>query len=313
MKPASETVRRPEIPETTTSSSTSNAQVAGVLLLGIAAVSFASIFIRWAEAPPLTIAFYRLLLASIFFWTARGRLALHHLRGGSFSTLGLCAVSGAALAVHFASWITSLSMTSVSSSVVLVTTTPIWVAVGSRFILREPVRLTFVVALLIAVSGAVLIGGFDASASGHESAIGDLLALIGAMAGAIYFLIGRRVQRKLDTWAYVTATYTTAAIVLFLWAMLAQAPFTGFPIKTYVLFILIALVPQVIGHTSFNWALKHLTAAMVSVALLGEPVGATVLAYFLLNEQLGWQKIIAAALTLAGVAMAAASQKMVKR
>lgn len=313
MKPPSETTSSPEISEINTSSATSNAQVAGVLLLGIAAVSFASILIRWAEAPPLTIAFYRLLLASLFFWATRGRLAIHHLRGGSISLIGLCALSGAALAVHFASWITSLSMTSVSSSVVLVTTTPIWVAVGSRFILREPVRLTFVVALLIAVSGAVLISGFDASASGHESAIGDLLALVGAIAGAIYFLIGRRVQRNMDTWAYVTATYSAAAVVLFIWVMLAQSPLTGFSAETYGLFALIALVPQVIGHTSFNWALKHLTAAMVSIALLGEPVGATVLAYFLLGEKLGWPKIIAAALTLAGVAMAAVSQKMVKK
>ncbi len=307
--PASETIGRSEISKTKTANTASNAQVAGVLVLGIAAVSFASILIRWAEAPSLTIAFYRLLLASIFFWVTRGRLAIHQLRGGSLSLLGLCALSGAALAVHFASWITSLSMTSVSSSVVLVTTTPIWVAVGSRFILREPVRLTFVIALLIAVSGAVLISGFDASASGHESAIGDLLALVGAIAGAIYFLIGRRVQRNMDTWAYVTATYSAAAVVLFIWVMLTHSPLTGFSAKTYGLFALIALVPQVIGHTSFNWALKHLTAAMVSIALLGEPVGATVLAYFLLNEQLGWPKIIAAALTLAGVAMAAVSQK----
>jgi len=299
---------RPEISE----KSISNAQVAGVLLLGIVAVSFASIFIRWAEAPPLTIAFYRLLLASIFFWVARGRLVLHHLRSGSISLLGLCALSGATLAVHFASWITSLSMTSVSSSVVLVATTPIWVTVGTRFILREPVRLTFMVALLIAVSGAALISSFDASTSGQESAIGDLLALVGAIAGAIYFLIGRRAQRNMDTWAYVAATYSSAAIALFIWALLADSPLTGFSAETYGLFALIALVPQVIGHTSFNWALKHLTAAMVSVALLGEPVGATVLAYFLLDEQLGWQKIIAAALTLAGVAMAAVSQKMVK-
>lgn len=284
-------------------------QVVGVLLLGIIAVSFASIFIRWAAAPPLTVAFYRLLLASIFFWMTRGFSVMRHLRESRPAVIGLSALSGVALAVHFAAWITSLSMTSVSSSVVLVSTTPIWVAVGSRFILREVVRLPFVIALLIAVCGAALISGIDASAAGHESALGNMLALIGALAAAIYFLIGRRVQRKLDTWAYVTATYSAAAVVLFLWAVLAEAPFTRFSSKTYGLFILIALVPQVIGHTSFNWSLKHLTAAMVSVALLGEPVGATVLAFFLLDEQLGWQKMFAGALILAGVVLAGASQK----
>jgi len=283
-------------------------KVAGVLLLGILAVSFASIFIRWTDAPPLTIAFYRLLFASMVFWIAHGRSTWRHLHDNMFSVIILCPLSGAALAVHFAAWITSLAMTSVSSSVVLVSTTPIWVALGARFVLREPVRWTFVIALLIAVSGAVLLSGFDASMAGRDSAIGDVLALIGAIAGAVYFLIGQRVQRVLDTWAYVTATYSSAAVALFFWALLANAPFSGFPAKTYGLFLLIALVPQVIGHTSFNWSLKHLGAAMVSVALLGEPVGATVLAYLFLDEQPGLEKIFSGMLILAGVVLAGASQ-----
>lgn len=285
--------------------------LAGVLLLGIVAVSFASILIRWTSAPALSIAFYRLLLASLFFGVTRGRLALSHLRQASSQLISLCVLSGVALAVHFAAWISSLALTSVASSVVLVTTTPIWVALGTRFLLREPLRRQLIVGLLIAMGGAILISSLDASAS-DDSVLGNTLAVIGAMAGAVYLLIGRRVQRDLNTWAYVSATYSAAAVALFLWALLASAPLTGFAWQIYGLFALIALVPQVIGHTSFNWALKHLSAPMVSVMLLGEPVGATVLAYFLLDEKLGWLKIIAAGWTLGGVAICAASEKILQ-
>ena len=287
------------------------AKLAGVLMLGVVAVSFASILIRWANAPALTVAFYRLLLAALFFWITQGRAVWPALRRASLQLMGFIALSGVALAVHFAAWISSLSMTSVASSVVLVTTTPIWVAVGTRFVLREPVRLPFIGGLLIAMAGAILLSGIDASVGG-DSLRGDVLATIGAMAAAVYLLIGRRVQREVDTWAYVTAMYSIAAVTLLFWALLASAPLSGYPWQTYGFFALIALVPQVIGHTSFNWALKHLSAPMVSVTLLGEPVGATVLAYFLLNEKLGWLKIFAAALTLGGVLMAAASEKLLQ-
>jgi drug/metabolite transporter (DMT)-like permease len=287
------------------------ATVAGVLLLGVVAVSFASILIRWTEAPALTIAFYRLLLAATIFWMAQGRLTATHLRRATATLIGLSALSGLALAVHFAAWISSLSLTSVASSVVLVSTTPIWVAAASRLLFHEPLRLPFIVGLLIAMGGAMFIGVLDAEAR-ESSLLGNVLALVGALAGAVYLLIGRRVQRELNTWAYVTATYSSAAIVLLLWAVLAGSPLRGFTWQIYGMFALIAVVPQVIGHTSFNWSLKHLSAPMVSVALLGEPIGASVLACFLLNEKLGWLKIAAAALTLGGVLMAAASEKVMQ-
>jgi drug/metabolite transporter (DMT)-like permease len=283
--------------------------IAGVLLMGIMAVSFASILIRWADAPALSIAFYRLLLASVVLSITHGRIAAAHLRRTSAKLIGFSGLSGLALAVHFAAWIHSLSLTSVASSVVLVATTPVWVAVGTYFILREPLHPTFIIGLLIAMSGAMFIGVLD-TGTGADSLIGNALAVVGALAAAVYMLIGRRVQRELSTWAYVLATYGAAAVTLWLWALMARSPLLGFAWHTYGLFALIALVPQVIGHTSFNWALKHLSAPLVAVTLLGEPVGASALAYFLLDEKVSYSKMIAAVLTLGGVVIAAYSERM---
>ena len=287
-------------------------RIAAVLGMGIVAVSFASILIRWAAAPALSTAFYRLLFASVFFWMTHGQATLKEWRGAAPALLGWSGLSGMALAVHFAAWITSLSLTSVSSSVVLISTTPLWVALGTTFFLRESVRLQFVIGLMVALGGAILISATDA-ATGQDSLWGDVLAVVGAMAGAVYLMIGRRVQRELNTWAYVTAAYSAAAIALLVWAILAGAPLRGFDGRTYGLFALIALVPQVVGHTSFNWALRYLSAPLVSVMLLGEPLGATMLAYFLLDEELSLAKIVGGGLTLAGVMLAAASERAARK
>ncbi len=275
-------------------------RIVAVLVLGITAVSFASILIRWCPAPALTIAFYRLLFASLFLGLFTGRQALREWRVMPPRAFGLGVISGIALAAHFATWITSLFYTSVASSVVLVSISPIFVALGTRFILREPTRPALFAGLAIAILGAVMIAFADTD-GGRDSLWGDLLALMGAVSVSVYFLAGRILRRQLGTAAYAVMSYGTAALVLFFTALLLQAPLAGFSYQVFGLFVLIALVPQVIGHTSFNWALKHLSAPTVSVLMLGEPLGASILAYLLLDESLGRWTLAGGVVTLAGV------------
>jgi drug/metabolite transporter (DMT)-like permease len=209
-------------------------------------------------------------------------------------------ISGVALAAHFAAWITSLFYTSVASSVVLASTAPIFVALGTRFVLREPTRPLLFIGLAIAMIGAAIITCADAD-GGRDSLWGDLLALVGAVSFSVYFLAGRILRRQLSTGAYVVMSYSVGAMTLCLAALVLQAPLSGFSWQVVGMFVLIALVPQVIGHTSFNWALKHLSAPAVSVLMLGEPVGASILAYLLLGEKIGWWTLAGGIVTLAGV------------
>ncbi|MDZ7290436.1 MAG: DMT family transporter [candidate division KSB1 bacterium] len=283
------------------------ARVMAVPAIGIIAVSFASILIRWCPAPALSIAFYRLLFASLFFGLFTGRQAVREWRNMPSTAFSLGLISGIGLAAHFATWITSLFHTTVASSVVLVSTSPIFVALGTRFILREPMRPLLFVGLGIAIGGAAIIALADAG-GGHGSIRGDALALAGALAVAVYLLAGRILRRQLGTSAYVLLSYSTAALALFFGALGLRAPLAGFSSKIFGMFILIALVPQVIGHTSFNWALKHFSAPTVSVMFLGEPVGASILAYLLLGERIGGLTVVGGIVTLLGVAMVLLSE-----
>jgi len=255
----------------------------------------------------MTIAFYRLLFASLLVGLFTGKQAVREWRTMPRSTLGLGVISGIALAAHFATWITSLFFTSVASSTVLVSTSPIFVAFGSRFILKEPTRPLLFVGLAIALTGSFIITLAD-SGKGHASLRGDLLALAGAVAVSIYFLTGRFLRRNLSASAYVVMSYGIGAFILLISALALQTPLGGFSWQIFGLFALIALIPQVIGHTSFNWALKHLSAPTISVLLLGEPIGAGILAYLLLGEKIGGWPLAGAVVTLIGVGIVLLSE-----
>jgi len=295
-----------------------------VLLGGILAVSAASIFIRYAQvyAPSLVIAVYRLVLASLFlaplaYWRYR-----EELRSLCLRDLRLALLSGLFLALHFATWITSLEYTSVASSVVLVATAPLWVALLSPFTLREPVSRAVLVGMLLALVGGMGIGLSDScnwQAGGlvcpplgdfisGEAFIGNILALAGALMAAAYILIGRSLRSKMTLIPYIFVVYSMAAIVLVLLMFAAGQSPSGYPAPAYGWFLLLAVVPQLLGHSSFNWALRYLSAAYVSIALLGEPVGSTILAYFLLRETPASLKIFGAILILAGIYIASRSE-----
>jgi len=292
------------------------------LLAGISAVSTAAIFIRFAQhegAPSIVIAAARLTIASLIlapFALTRYRSDLRQLSRWEWI---LALLSGLFLAVHFATWITSLQFTTVASSVVLVSTTPLWVAILAPLVLREHLGMAAVVGLILALSGGVIVGLSDACAwqagalscpplgtfFGGRAFLGDFLALAGAWMGAGYMLVGRKLRAKMDLVPYIFVVYGMAAVVLLVIMLgMGESPL-GLPPLAYLWFALLALVPQLFGHSTFNWALKYLPASFVSVTLLGEPVGSTILAYFIFQEQPGWVKIGGAFLILAGIWLAA--------
>jgi drug/metabolite transporter (DMT)-like permease len=279
-----------------------------VLGMGVFAVGWAAIFIRLAEAPALSTAAFRLTFAAI---PVAGYAALRHradlggLRGGQrWLLLG----SGAALAVHFAAWIGSLQLTSVASSVALVTTQPLWAALIAAAVLGERITRATLVAILVATAGGALIGVRDFAAGG-EALLGDALALVGAICAAVYFIIGRRLRAGLDLATYIGVVYPVAALLLIATALLSRQPLSGFSGETWLMFLLLALVPQLIGHSSLNWAVRYLPAHIVTVALLGEPVLSTILAIPILGEQPGLLRLVGGAVTLVGVYLALRSAR----
>jgi drug/metabolite transporter (DMT)-like permease len=289
------------------------------ILGGILAVSTSSIFIRFAQqdAPSLVVAAYRLTLSSLILAPLALTRYRPELRSLTRREVLLGLLSGFFLALHFATWISSLEYTSVASSVVLVTTTPLWVALLSPLILREVNGKTVVLGMLLALAGGGIVSISDsctwqngltcpplASFVRGTAFFGDFLALCGAWMAAGYILIGRRLRAKMSLIPYIFVVYGMAAIVLLIILGVSGQRAFGYLPMTYLWLLLLAIVPQLLGHSTFNWALRYLPASLVSITLLGEPIGSTILAYFILKESPTLLKIAGAVLILAGIYVA---------
>jgi len=275
------------------------------MLVSIVAVSTASILIRLSEAAPITLATYRMVLSTLmlapFYVRGGGVRRFREMDGGrKLSLMGV----GVVLAVHFASWITSLSLTSVASSVIFVHIDPVFVAVVSHFVLGEKVGRRTALGIAVAFAGATMIAWGDAGVGGG-SLYGDALALLGGVMLGVYILGGRHLRRSLDLVSYVTPVYATAAVVLLAMALALGVPLTGYPPTEYLIFLALALVPMIFGHTVYNWALRYVSAPVVSISLLGEPVGASILAYLVLGEQPGGWVVAGGVVTLLGILVSA--------
>lgn len=275
------------------------------LVIGVTAVSTASTFIRLAQVwvPSLALAAWRLTFASVLI----APFALIFCRK-EWRRLGardwlFVVASGTMLALHFYTWITSLAMTSVAASVVLVSTNPLFVGVLSHFVLGERLSSRMVTGMVIAVLGSAIIGLGDLGQGSHQL-VGDLLALAGALTVAVYMLIGRRLRARLSLLGYIFPVYGVAALVLMAMALVVEVPLGGYPSEAWMWLVLLALIPQILGHSSFNWALGHLRATFVSLAVLAEPIGSTLLAWLVLHESPTLMTALGAPLVLAGIAIA---------
>lgn len=239
---------------------------------------------RLADAPVSAIAFWRLTLSLLLIlpllvvsgqWRQVAELDRHAWRW--------VVLAGAALALHFVTWFLSLEHTSVASSTVLVTAHPLYVGLLSTLWLREPPSRLEWAAILVATAGAVWIGWGDLGV-GEGAFVGDLLAALAAFFAALYFIAGRRLRLRLGLWSYVAPVYLLAALFTGISMWLRGVPAVGYSPVTWALFAGMAIGPMLLGHTSFNWALRHVRAYVVSLVVLLEPVGATVLAVLVLGS-----------------------------
>ncbi len=262
-----------------------------MLFAGIVAISFGSIFIRLsADVPPIMVATYRLLFSALML------VPLFKFRGLRFSDLSLrewvlCTFSGIFLALHFITWISSLSYTTVANSVVLVTMNPIFVGLFSYLFLRERMTIQLIGGIVLSVAGSLVLtlsgtGSANPTVPIDNALLGNLLALSGAVMASFYIIIGSKIRKKRDLISYITVVYSIAAVVLLLTSIVLALPFSGYKPASYLYMFLLALLPQMVGHTSFNWALKYLRSSMVAIVTMGEPVGATILAYLMFGETL---------------------------
>ena len=283
---------------------------------GVAVVSFAAILIRLAQAEgasSLAIAAVRLTVAGVvltpFAWV-RARREILRIRPREF---GLCLLSGALLAAHFWAWITSLEHTSVASSTALVTTNPLWVALVSAVVLRERPGTPGFVGIVLTLAGSMLVFVADASRApiaGGEPVFGNALALAGAIAASGYLLVGRALRVRISLTAYLWLAYSAAAVVLAVAAIVCGVAFVSLNGSAWLLMIALGLGPQLIGHSAFNWALRRLTATFVAVAILGEPVGSALLAYFVFDEQFSALQFLGFTLLLLGIFVAARDERL---
>lgn len=281
-----------------------------VLIIAVLATTYAGPVIRLATAPALVIAFWRLtlVLPVTSLGASRERLTPGRRPGDEPLPLGLMALSGLALAIHFWSWIASLSYTSVASSVVLVSLKPVFAwGIAALWLGEHPARRERW-GIGLAVLGAILIGVSDSSGAVGAVA-GDMLALTGGLAAAVYYVIGRRVRATVGVWTYATVVYAIAAATLAGLAVGYRIPFTGYPTSDWMVFAALAAGPMLVGHTGLNYALKHFRATTVNVAALGEPVGATILAWLIpaIHEVPTPLALVGGVVTLGGIGLALTS------
>ncbi|MGP4071484.1 DMT family transporter [Piscibacillus sp. B03] len=270
------------------------------ITIGVLAVSTSAIFVRLADAPSSIVALYRLVFAVLLMLPLVLIKFRHELGNISKRDLLLSTASGIFLALHFILWFESLNHTSVASSVVLVTTQPIWAFIGGYLFFKERFTSGGVISLVIAFVGSVIISWGDFQISGM-ALFGNFLALMGAIAVTGYFLFGQTVRQRLTLIPYTFIVYGISSITLIIYNLILNEPFTGYTTDTWLYFLALAIIPTFFGHTLFNWAIKWVNASTITMGILFEPVGASILAFFLLDELVTWSQFLGGVIVIFGL------------
>jgi len=270
------------------------------IIIGIIAVSTASIFVRLSSSPPLIIAAYRMLFASILMGSL-GTNNLKNIKKLSKKETIILVISGIALGGHFGTWTASLFFTSIAASTILTDSSPIFVTIISWLLLKEKTKPKELLGIILSLIGVILIASNDASIGAINNFHGDLLALLSAVFISIYLVAGRRLRKVLDLASYTFIVYGLASLTLFIAALSMSNNIITTSIHELLIFIMLALIPSGLGHNSYNYALKYLKASIVSVTTLGEPVGASILALLIFKEIPSSATILGGVIVILGI------------
>lgn len=270
------------------------------VLIAMIAVGIASPLIKLAGAPPIVTSTYRMTLSALMVLPVFIIFGFKGLKKYSRNEILALTLPALLLAVHFILWITSLSYTSVLSSTILVTTNPIFVPIFSYLLFKERTKKTLILGIVVAFSGSVLIA-LSSQGKFTGSNLGNALAILGAMAVSLYLIITRRFRAKFSLIVYIFFVYSFSSIFLILFSILTRQKLFGYSKVTYVYLFLVALLPQIIGHTLYNWALKYFSAPFIAVSILGEPVFASLFAFMLLNERPSLIEVVGAIIIMVGI------------
>lgn len=271
-----------------------------ILVIGIISVSFSAIFVKNTTAPSSIIAMYRMVITFVLFLPVTLMTRWKEIKEIKIKDFFLCSLSGGFLALHFITWITSLQYTTVASSTVLVGLQPIFTAVIGYFLYKERLNRRSIIGMLVAIVGSSIMGIFDFQVD-SEHLYGDMLALMGAFFGALYIIMGRGIRKKVSTVTYGFFVYGVCALIIIVINIILGTPLVGYSQLDYTLFLAMAVVCTIGGHTIFNWSLRYIEANKVSTAMLGEPVGATFLAIILLKEIPTLPQAVSGVLILTGL------------
>jgi drug/metabolite transporter (DMT)-like permease len=286
------------------------------LLLTIGSVlfiSFGSIFIRLSSAPALTIAFYRMFFSVLLLLPLMKKRDFNELKSINKKTLYLCMFSGLFLALHFATWITSLSYTTVASSTVLVSMHPIIILIIKWLYYQKKINSKIAISVFVTFVGSAVISytGFGILASGEF--LGNGLAFAGAIAVSFYILIGEKVRQEISVNSYTFIVYLMSSFFLLIFVTLGKRPLVGFSLKQWLLFLALAVFCNLLGHSIFNWALGYLDSSLVSIIIISEPIFASIWAIFIFNEIPKVKEIIGGLLIIGGIVYYIRTEKQLKK
>lgn len=272
------------------------------IVIGVIGVSFSAILVRYSDAPSSVIAFYRMLFSCLILLPFFCKGAIKEMKGINKKDWILCVLAGGFLAFHFILWFESLQYTSVANSTVLVTLQPLFAFFGTYFLFKERISIKGALSVIMAITGGILIGASD-FAHDKVALLGDVLALIACALATAYFLIGQIVRKRMSLTAYTFIVYGISAIILLVYVLGSGHELVHYPKEEWYLFILLAIVPTLLGHSLFNWAIEWVSTTKISMAILFEPVGAAILAYYLFNETVSAAQLVGALFILIGLSL----------
>lgn len=281
------------------------------IIIGVFSVALSAIFVKMTSADSGVTAFYRMLFSIIIMSPVFFMKYTHELKKLSKRDWIFTSIAGIFLAFHFILWFESLNYTSVASSTVLVTLQPLFAFAGTYFFFKERLSAKTLLSGGIAIAGSVIIGYGDFKVSG-SALYGDVLALIACALITAYLLFGQDVRKRLSLMTYTFVVYSVSSITLFFYIIVKGESFGPYPASEWMWFLLLAIIPNLFGHTLFNWAVKWVSTNVISIAILFEPVGAAILAYFILGELLNSSQIIGGVVVLTGIILFVADYRKIK-